>query len=360
MGIQDLFSIIDSYAPNSMFKLHISDLSGFTVAIDINIYFYQFVRGSDAIIDGKMSGSWFDKFVKMMIQFKDAKIQPIFIFEGQAPIDKKDEQDERRMNENKILEKIQHLKDFIVELTELRKNGVQITPIELQNNIKQILLNKRNSKTDSTNYANVYGLLNTLKSKLQSLQTQSIPITSHHTSSIQKLISLFGWTWLQANGEAEELACYLCLNGQCNAVLSNDTDVLAYSCPFFVTKYDVWSGSLCGIDYDIMLNELKLTKSEFLDLCILLGCDYNKRVKGYGPQKCMDLIQKYKTIERIIQEYFVGMDVESLNYIRCRELFMGNTNPSYENHEPIHINISELLQECQSSYTLDKLQKYLT
>ena len=39
---------------------------------------------------------------------------------------------------------------------------------------------------------------------------------------------------------------------------------------------------------------------QFIDLCILLGCDYCPRIPGIGPQKAFDGILKHKTINAFL------------------------------------------------------------
>lgn len=36
-------------------------------------------------------------------------------------------------------------------------------------------------------------------------------------------------------------------------------------------------------------------------MCILLGCDYCDSIKGIGPKKAVDLINKHKCIEKILE-----------------------------------------------------------
>jgi 5'-3' exonuclease len=40
-----------------------------------------------------------------------------------------------------------------------------------------------------------------------------------------------------------------------------------------------------------VLEGMEMTKDEFVDLCILLGCDYCDKIKGIGPKNALKLIQ---------------------------------------------------------------------
>ena len=40
---------------------------------------------------------------------------------------------------------------------------------------------------------------------------------------------------------------------------------------------------------------------QFIDLCILLGCDYCDSIRGIGPKRAVDLIKQHKNIETILK-----------------------------------------------------------
>jgi len=40
---------------------------------------------------------------------------------------------------------------------------------------------------------------------------------------------------------------------------------------------------------------------QFIDLCILLGCDYCNSIKGVGPKRAIELMRQYKSLESIIE-----------------------------------------------------------
>eukprot|EP00912_Choanoflagellata_sp_UC4_P002018 UC4_evm8s1290 len=75
---------------------------------------------------------------------------------------------------------------------------------------------------------------------------------------------------------------------------------------------------------DEFLTETGLSKNQFVDLCILLGCDYCDTIKGIGPKKAYELIEKYKDIETILKfldkkKYPVP---EDWPFARARQLFL--------------------------------------
>ena len=40
---------------------------------------------------------------------------------------------------------------------------------------------------------------------------------------------------------------------------------------------------------------------QFIDMCILLGCDYCDSIRGIGPKRAVDLIKQHRTIEGILK-----------------------------------------------------------
>ncbi|XP_042512970.1 flap endonuclease 1-like [Macadamia integrifolia] len=51
-----------------------------------------------------------------------------------------------------------------------------------------------------------------------------------------------------------------------------------------------------------ILQELNLNMDQFIDLCILSGCDYCDSIRGIGGQTALKLIRQYGTIENILED----------------------------------------------------------
>lgn len=64
--------------------------------------------------------------------------------------------------------------------------------------------------------------------------------------------------------------------------------------------------------------------NEFIDLCILCGCDYIPNIRGIGPKRAYEYILKYKSIDEMIKHlnkdnYKVP---ENFLYQEARQLFI--------------------------------------
>ena len=75
--------------------------------------------------------------------------------------------------------------------------------------------------------------------------------------------------------------------------------------------------------YEKILEGLELNKDQFVDLCILLGCDYCEKIRGVGPKGAIKLIQDNKTIENILETIDTKKFVvpENWAYQGARQLF---------------------------------------
>ena len=49
-----------------------------------------------------------------------------------------------------------------------------------------------------------------------------------------------------------------------------------------------------------IMEGFEMNPEQFVDLCILLGCDYVDKIKGIGPKKAIELVRKHGDIETIL------------------------------------------------------------
>lgn len=69
---------------------------------------------------------------------------------------------------------------------------------------------------------------------------------------------------------------------------------------FSVVSYFCSKMPIKEFNLDKVLNGLEMNRDEFIDLCILLGCDYCESIRGIGPKRAVELIKQHKSIEKII------------------------------------------------------------
>nr|XP_033506658.1 probable flap endonuclease 1 homolog isoform X2 [Epinephelus lanceolatus] len=104
-----------------------------------------------------------------------------------------------------------------------------------------------------------------------------------------------------APGDAEAMCAHLVRDGTVDAVSSEDMDTLPFGASILIRQLNAKKDSEV-IEYSLpkLLERLQISHKEFVDLCILLGCDYCDKIAGLGPKRALTLIQKHRTIENVV------------------------------------------------------------
>lgn len=121
------------------------------------------------------------------------------------------------------------------------------------------------------------------------------------TKDCLQLLKLLGVPVIQAPADAEALCAWLVRVGTVDAVASEDMDTLPFGASTLIRQLNAKRHSEV-VEYSLskLLEKLDITHKEFVDLCILLGCDYCDKIAGLGPKRALTLIQKHRTIENVI------------------------------------------------------------
>jgi flap endonuclease-1 len=86
---------------------------------------------------------------------------------------------------------------------------------------------------------------------------------------------------------------------------SEDMDTLCFATPVLLrhlTFSEAKKEPIAEINLAQALLELELTMDQFIDLAILMGCDYCETIRGIGPHRALQLIREHKTIEKILEK----------------------------------------------------------
>ena len=366
MGIQDLYKVIPK---NQCIAYRLQEFEGMRFAVDISIFLYKTIRscGPDR---------WKSYFMLLLCTLKKNHIRAVCIFDGPNPPPEKAREQKRRRDENK-----KHLSRLseAIEMRNLLQDSYLVSDDMPSDDIIRKcknVIDPRKKKSDFTIYSNVSDIIESLKSVIQKLEYQTIPITNEHKEMAKSIVEMMGLHMIQADGEAEGLCASLAVSGYVDAVLTEDTDVLAYKTPLMIAfkKYKISDEMVIGIHFESLLEEMDLSSDEFRDLCILLSCDYNDRVKGYPPdgkthkkpisigaKHALTMIEEYRTLE-IIEDHLE--DANPLIYPRCRELF---TPPPIDatmmipyNLEPDYIKLAKFMEEYRVNIDINYIKDCYT
>ena len=119
-----------------------------------------------------------------------------------------------------------------------------------------------------------------------------------------RLLEMMGVPVIRAPCEAEAQAAALARAGKVYATATEDMDALTFRTPIQVRKmgFSDKKAPIQTINYDKTLIGLGINHDQFVDLCILMGCDYCDTIRGIGPKTALKLIKEHGNIETILKK----------------------------------------------------------
>ena len=105
--------------------------------------------------------------------------------------------------------------------------------------------------------------------------------------------------------EADAQCAYLAHNGIVDAVLTEDSDLLAYGCPCVLYKYDA-NGEVDLIQFADLahcrdLSFVGWNVELFQEMCVMAGCDFVKALPGIGIKKAHAHIRRTRHIMKALR-----------------------------------------------------------
>merc|ERR1712154_62959 len=261
MGIHGLTKLLGDCAPSSMKENDIKNFFGRKVAIDASMSIYQFliaVRSDGSQLtneDGETTSHLMGMFYRT-IRMVENGIKPVYVFDGKPPDMKSGElakRKERRDEAQKELEKAEEAGD---------------------------------------------------EENVNKFSKRLVKVTKEHNEECKQLLTLMGIPYVDAPCEAEAQCAALVKAGKVYATGTEDMDSLTFGSNVVLRHLTFSEARKLPIkEYNLsrLLEELGLSQDEFIDLCILLGCDYCDSIKGIGPKRAIELIKQHRNIEEILK-----------------------------------------------------------
>jgi len=172
------------------------------------------------------------------------------------------------------------------------------------------------------------------------------------------LLKLMGVPVLDAPCEAEATCAVLAKAGKVYGTGTEDADALTFGTPYLVRHLNAAESRklpIVEVNLAAALAGLKLTHEQFIDLCILCGCDYTDSIKGIGPIKALKMIQDYGNIEGVLK----ALDTkkyqlpEPFPFEEARALFV---QPDAIDPESIELKWNEVDAEGLRKYLVEEKQ----
>lgn len=305
MGIKNLMKLIKDKSPNAITELDTSQFKNKKIAIDTSIILYQSVIAikskSNLVGPTGNSTSHILGILLKTLYYLKINIIPVHIFDGKPPeLKMKVLEDRFKIRQNAI--------DKLIEIDDKEKDK---------------------EKDDKDELSDI--------DKLRLIK-QSISISQDEMSEVKEIVKLLGVPYIEAPQEADSQCAYLSRNNLVDYVASEDMDILTFGCKNLLKGF--MKRNMVNINLEMILSEMEINMDQFIDLCILLGCDYTDSIDGVGLKKAYELIKKYKNIDMIItKEKKIAQGIYKLpnnfRYDESREYF---NNPRH-----IEIKSSELI-----------------
>lgn len=140
--------------------------------------------------------------------------------------------------------------------------------------------------------------------QISKFERRTVKVTRQQNDESKRLLKLMGIPYIEAPGEAEAQCAALARAKKVYAAASEDMDTLTFGAPVvlrYLTAVESKGIPITEITLDTVLRSLELDQDQFIDLCILLGCDYCESIRGVGPVTAFKLIKEYKSLEKIIE-----------------------------------------------------------
>ena len=342
MGIKQLNQLLKNQCPQIFRETSLHEFAYQKMSIDVSLFMCKFKS---------ISENWLSSFLNLITCLRKHNIHCVFIFDNGHPPEKMQEKEDRVQSREKNKARIDGLESSLLkyEETDIFDNNLQEIFNKQEGGVNAITVKEQKVRL----------LRNIIDKKKKAIFT----ITSDDWLNLRKLFDVMHVVYYDAPLEAETMCADLCKRGLVSAALSEDTDVLAYGSTIFLTKIDIYRGTAVKIEFAEVLNALKLTQEQFLDLCIMCGTDYNKNIPKVGCETAYKFILQFGTIEEVGKQK--NLDISILKHEKSRELFTKyemydfSTETIPYNGTPDYEKLHELLcsLDLQKTMSIEQIEK---
>lgn len=154
---------------------------------------------------------------------------------------------------------------------------------------------------------------------VEKFSRRTVRVTREHNAECKKLLKLMGVPYIDAPTEAEAQCAVLARAGKVYAAASEDMDTLCFETPILLrhlTFSEQRKEPIQEIHLSRALEGLGMDMKQvcncrwfhpwililkFIDLCILLGCDYLDPIPKVGPNTALKMIREHGTLEKVVE-----------------------------------------------------------
>ncbi|ELR03832.1 Elongation of fatty acids protein 2 [Pseudogymnoascus destructans] len=286
MGIKQLFSIIRDEAPQAIKEGEIKNQFGRKVAIDASMSIYSFLiavrsEGQQLMNESGETTSHLLGMFYRTLRIVDNGIKPVYVFDGAPP----------KLKSGELAKRFARKAEATEGLEEAKETGTA--------------------------------------EDVEKFSRRTVRVSRQHNAECQQLLKLMGIPYIIAPTEAEAQCAVLARAGKVYAAASEDMDTLCFDSPILIrhlTFSEARKEPIQEIHVDKVLEGLGMDRKQFVDLCILLGCDYLDPIPKIGPNTALKMIREHGSLEKVVE--WINNDgknkytiPEDWPYADARELF---------------------------------------
>lgn len=320
MGIKNLHPFLRKSCP--LIYHHGVRLSSFAfhkIALDTSIFLCKFKTTAGS--------KWQEAFVSFVVELRAMDVHPIFVFDTAFPMEKDLEKQTRIDARNKMRERVNKVTaqwESVLDHTRGPAAAVLVVDLEqtmwqekseLADVVRRVGRRREEGGEDSYDVS-----VADVEREIQRMQNACFVLRTEDFVWTRQVLDALGVPHVPAVGEAEATCAVLNRRGMVAAVLSEDTDVLAYGAPVFLHRINLTDFTVSCIEHDALLRALHLSAAQFLDFCIMCGTDYNTNIPRIGPDKSYRFLQRYGDIDHLLSRCDT-LDGAPLKHHRVRQLF---------------------------------------
>lgn len=308
MGIKNLKNILVSKCSSAIVQRKLSSYNGMIVGIDLSIFLYKYLYRNNDHIEG---------LTRLILRLLKNNIYPVFVFDGKPPKEK-----------DEILQERKQKREFLFmkkEILELIKDNKDETKENICQKVESYIKDNNENFKIQDDKLELYLTVNfDYDEEIDKINKKIITIKTHHIDNAKKLFDYFGVSYIHAPCEAESLLAVLCKKKIIDCCITEDMDILANGCQIFLKNFSADKNYVDEYCLEGILENLEMSYDQFIDLCILCGCDYTTKIYGIGHVNAYKLIKKYDNIEGILKNINTMSKFkvpDDFDYVSARNLF---------------------------------------
>merc|ERR1711920_58743 len=195
---------------------------------------------------------------------------------------------------------------------------------------------------------------------------QTVKVTREQNEETKTLLRLMGVPVVEAPSEAEATCAALCRDDKVFAAATEDADCLTFGTKVLVRNLmaaEAQKKTIYEVTLERALEQLNISMDQFIDFCILCGCDYCDTLKGVGPSTAMRMLVQHGSLEKVLEVLGPEKVPENFNYQTARDFFkeceaVNTAEVSFEFKDPDFEGLKKFLVET-CSFNTDRVERYI-